>query len=102
MSNDRFKVTLVVHAAELPFLCVELGAQPTARLRAAVFKRLAEDGARARILATQQVAGGIAPAVALVTTPATEPLSAPLTQSKLESLSLKQGELTDEILSLLQ
>jgi hypothetical protein len=102
MSNDRFKITLVVHAAELPFLCVELGAQPTARLRAAVFKRLAEDGARARILAAQQVAGGIARVVAHVTKPATEPSSAPLPRSKLESLSFKPGELTDEILSLLQ
>jgi hypothetical protein len=102
MSSDRFKVTLVVHAAELPFLCVELGAQPTARLRAAVFKRLAEDGARAKSLAAQQLAGGKAPTVAHVTEPAQESSSTPGTQSKLESLCLKQDELTDEILSLLQ
>jgi hypothetical protein len=102
MSNDRFKVTLVVHVAELPFLCVELGAQPTARLRAAVFKRLAEDGARAKSLATQQLAGGNSSAVAQVTAPATESSSTLLTQNKLESLCLKHDELTDEILSLLQ
>ena len=82
----------------MPFLCIELGAQPTARLRAAVFKRLAEDGARAKSLGAQQLAGGNAPAVGHVT----ESSSTPVTRSKLESLCLKQDESTDEILALFQ